>query len=190
MSEQQNVEAVEQETEVTEAVEGLPGNYPETAIEAEINRCIAELDDGFKSIQRKSGAIILASSTMVSVFTALSVFSSDGEIEKWIASLTVLVFASTLSWMLWHGSKIWGPSSIAVFDARDPNELYDRYLTKSPGDCYSQLMVDKCSIIRDNIDVNSGLSRRLRSMILVFQIQVGTIGVLAVVSLLLRAIAG
>ncbi len=186
MSEQQNVESVEQETE---AVEGLPGNYPEVAIEAEINRCIAELDDGFKSIQRKSGAIILASSTMVSVFTALSVFSSDGVIEKWIASLTVLIFASTLSWMLWHGSKIWGPTGIAVFDATNAQSLYDQYVSKSPGLCYSQLMVDKCNIVCKNTEVNSELSKRLGSMILVFQIQVATIGVLAVVSLILKAIA-
>ncbi len=182
----------EENTEVaeSESVEGLPGNYAETAIEAEVNRCIAELDDGFKSVQRKSGAIVLGSSTMVSVFTALSVFTSGGEVGKWIGFLSVLVFAITLSWMLWHGTKIWGPSGIAVFDATDANSLYDRYLNQTPGYCYSQLMVDKCSMVRENIKVNRDLSKQLSWMIFVFQIQVGLIGVLAIVGAVLKIVWG
>lgn len=174
----------------SESVEGLPGNYPETAIEAEVNRCIAELDDGFKSVQRKSGAIVLGSSTMVSVFTALSVFSSGGEVGKWIGFLSVLVFAVTLSWMLWHGTKIWGPVGIAVFDATDSNALYVRYVSQTPAYCYSQWLVDKCDIIKQNTKVNLELGKQLGWMIFVFQIQVGLIGVLAIVGAALKIAQG
>ena len=158
--------------------------YPESAVREQIDKSLEHLEDGRKSMEQKSSVIFGVSTSMMTLFSGFSILTSTGMFEKIMSAVIVVGFCCTAGWMLWHATSLWGPTKVAIFDARDPNRLYDRYLTKSSGESYTLIMKDLCLMFEDNLELNQAQSKHLLSMVKILMIQIALLTIGTIVLLI------
>lgn len=158
--------------------------YPEAAVREQIDKALEHLEDGRKSMEQKSSVIFGVATSMMTLFSGFSLLTSEGAVEKITSAIVVGGFCATAGWMLWHATNLWGPTKVAVFDAQEPNDIYDRYLTKSSGESYTLIMKDLCSMFRQNLSLNQTQAKHLLSMVKILMIQIGLLTIGTIVLLI------